>query len=173
VPKFWRGKRQADLEDRLRAFRREPGEQFVEEMSARVVDSTPRRQRLRLGVAVAVAILVAVPFLAFGGVSVAAHSLQATVRSLTGSQSVSSIGGSQSGKGGDNSSAHHEYCPPKEKSDRCDPPPPHCDKGQHLSDGKCRDDHGGNGGNGGGNGGHDDHNGNGGANGGGGHGKGR
>jgi hypothetical protein len=94
-----------------------------------------------LGIAVAAAVLVAVPFLAFGGVGFAAHSVQATVQSITGSHSFkggdgSSKGGNDSHQGGDGSSAHHEYCPPKEKDHGCKPPP--CDNGQQFQDGKCK-----------------------------------
>jgi hypothetical protein len=171
VSKLWRGRRQAGLEDQLRALRQEPREQFVEDIVARVTAPKPSRQLRRLGVAVAAAIVVAVPFFAFGGVSVAAQSVQSTVHSLTGSQSSTS-GDSHKG-GGDGSSAHNEYCPPKEESGRCKPPPPHCDKGQHLgSDGqKCEDDHhGGNGGGGNGGGGNGGGGNGGGGNGGGGNG---
>ncbi len=152
---MWRGRRQADLEDRLRALRQEPRKQFVEEIVARISAPRPTRPWLRLGVAVAAAVLVAVPFLAFGGVGFAAHSVQATVHSITGSHSFKggdgsskggddshkggdgpSKGGDDSHQGGDGSSAYHEYCPPKEKDHGCKPPP--CDNGQQFVDGKCK-----------------------------------
>ena len=98
---MWRGRRQADLEDRLRALRQEPRKQFVEDIVARVSAPRPTRPWLRLGVAVAAAVLVAVPFLAFGGVGFAAHSVQATVHSITGSHSFK--GGDGSSKGGGDS----------------------------------------------------------------------
>jgi hypothetical protein len=102
---------------------------------------------------------MAVPFLAFGGVSFrspfvsfAAHSVRATVHSLTNSHQTYSVDGSKSDKGG---SATAKIPPlPTVRTARqrtrataasLHLPPPHCDKGQHLVGGKCKNDRGGNG----------------------------